>query len=47
MRAVKSLFCLALLASLLLTSCSTLSNRRDLFGPTKPHGAASKKLEKM
>lgn len=41
---MKSLLPLMLLAAVGLSSCNTLANRRDLYGPNKPEGPYTKAL---
>jgi len=43
---MKALSLLALLTAFLLTSCNTLSNRRDLYSLKKADGPYTKRLDK-
>ena len=45
MGGVKTALLLAVLAVFTLASCSTLSNRRDLFGPGSPDGKYTSMLK--
>jgi hypothetical protein len=44
---VKLFAALVLIAAFVFSSCTTLTNRRDLYRPNKANGPWTKKLEKM